>query len=480
MTDRLRNLRERRTVPSIIDIGLEAGKLPPQAPDIEQAVLGQLMLERKTVAQVADMLLPETFYVDTHRRLYEAIQALYGRDDPVDILTVTEECRKRGELDIVGGPFYISQLTNKVNSTANIQYHVMILVQKHMLREAIRISSETMRDAYDETADCFEVLDKIEQGMATCHHYLSHREVENALAAAHDVVEGPKPEFIPFNTPGLERLMCQKGLMHIVGARTGMGKSIESTIEAWGWTHLGRVALFSTEMTRRQIISRILSNESGIPYTRIMAKDLTEHEAAIVAAIHTRDDIVRRLKNLLIDDTTGLTPQQLRAKIDRMLADGPLVAVVIDHLHDMQSGIPRIDQDPSGRPRTAYCATQVNNICRKTNLPFLVMAQLNRASEGRKDKRPIIADLFWSSDIEQKAALIILLYRAGYYTDDPPYEDELELIVAKYRDGAVGTRYARIIPALNRVFSASSVLPTLVTEPPRDHTEPVKEQEEPF
>ncbi|HMW96038.1 MAG TPA: DnaB-like helicase N-terminal domain-containing protein, partial [Flavobacteriales bacterium] len=157
--------RRKRSTNSLIDTSLEAGKLPPQAPELEQAVLGAMMLERNAVNEAIDILQPESFYVDAHKRVFGAIQELFRTDQPIDILTVTQQLKKAGELDIVGGPFYISQLTNKVASSANVQYHARIISQKHILRELIRISADTMRDAYDDTTDVFDLLDKSEQEM---------------------------------------------------------------------------------------------------------------------------------------------------------------------------------------------------------------------------------------------------------------------------------------------------------------------------
>ncbi|MBX2972669.1 MAG: replicative DNA helicase, partial [Flavobacteriales bacterium] len=164
-TDRPRGTAGRRPAASLLETALEAGKLPPQAPELEQAVLGALMLERNAVNEAIDILQPESFYVDAHRRIFAAIQHLFRTDQAIDILTVTQELKKRAELDIVGGAFYISQLTGRVASSANVQFHARIISQKHIMREMIRISAGTIRDAYDESTDVFELLDRTEQEM---------------------------------------------------------------------------------------------------------------------------------------------------------------------------------------------------------------------------------------------------------------------------------------------------------------------------
>ena len=228
--------RKRRTSNSLIDTSLEAGKLPPQAPELEQAVLGAMMLERNAVNEAIDILQPDSFYVEAHKRIFAAIQELFRSDQPIDILTVTQELKKKAELDIVGGPFYISQLTNKVASSANVQYHARIISQKHILRELIRISADTMRDAYDDTTDVFDLLDKSEQDMyaSTSGNLKRNYEpmsdlIQDAIANIENAKnKGDGVSGVPTGFVKLDKMTggWQKSDMVIVAARPGMGKCL--------------------------------------------------------------------------------------------------------------------------------------------------------------------------------------------------------------------------------------------------------------
>jgi len=461
-------------------------RVPPNAPDLEEAVLGQIMLEEKAFSLISDILTGDSFYVPAHREVFLAMVDLNEIGQAPNILTVTQQCKKRGTLEDIGGAYFISQLTNKVSAIANIQHHAMIIAQKHMMREMITYGAQVSEAAYDETNDCFDLLDQYEQGLKKCQSYLVPQSIPTAEDGMEDTVNGVSAKFIQFNTPALDGIMIQNGLIHFIGGRPGMGKSIVSTEEAWGWTQYGRVLMFSPEMTRRQVRARIMSRESGVPYSKILAGKATterpfgmsDDDIAKVAAAHVR--VGHRLKRLFIDDTEAITPRQVEAKINRMLADDDIYAVVLDHLHEMTSGFPKIDQSDSSRGKVAYCITQLTRIAKKTNLPFLVFGQMSRATESSSVKEPTIAQISWAGEIEQKAAMILLLYRPGYYLETPPYEDVMKFIFGKYRDGALAPRYSKIIPALSYLGDPVSSMPTPTRNPIPDPHDRPDEETEPF
>jgi len=234
--DRSRTSAGRRNASSLMETAMEAGKLPPQAPELEQAVLGALMLERNAVNEAIDILQPESFYVDAHRKIFDAILGLFRNDQPIDILTVTEELKKRGDLEMVGGPFYISQLTNKVASSANVQYHARIISQKHILRELIRISAETMHDAYDDSSDVFDLLDKTEQDLyaiTSGNLKRNYEPMSDLIQVAIEQIENAKTKTggvsgVPTGFVQLDKLTAgwQRSDMVIVAARPAMGKCL--------------------------------------------------------------------------------------------------------------------------------------------------------------------------------------------------------------------------------------------------------------
>lgn len=447
----------------------------PQAPEMEQAVLGACMIAVANYRKVADFLTAEMFYNPAHFLIYRAIVDVERMGADPSILSVMQFLRNDGTLKDVGGAHYISTLTNLIASGASVDFHARVVQQKYILRKVILSSDAAMNAAYGDE-DCFDVMEIMEKSLNTCKASLAPNVLETAADEGANCADGVKPAYIRFNSPELcDRVMFQSGLVHVFAGRTGMGKSILSTEEAWGWTNLGRVLMFSPEMTKKQITSRILARESGVPYDRILFGKMDIQEQDNVTQTWHR--IGDRMQRLLIDPTSAVTPDRIRSVIDKQ-QEGGIVAVVIDHLHEMSSGIPKIDNDTMGRAKVAYCITQVNEIAKSRNVPMMVLAQLNREVENRPDRKPRISDLLWAGEIEQKAAVIGLLYRAGYYEEHPPYEDILEIAIAKNRDGGVSVCKAPIIPALSRIGDYRT--PQYAAAPHPDNRIEKKADEVPF
>lgn len=449
----------RRQVSSLMDTAMEAGKLPPQAPELEQAVLGALMLERNAVNEAIDILQPESFYVEAHRKIFDSILGLFRNDQPIDILTVTEELKKRGELDVVGGPFYISQLTNKVASSANVQYHARIISQKHILRELIRISSDTMRDAYEDSADVFDLLDKTEQDLFTVTSGNLKRNYEpmsDLIQGAIEQIENAKTKTggvsgVPTGFVQLDKLTAgwQRSDMVIVAARPAMGKTsfVLSMARNIAVEHKRAVAVFSLEMSSTQLVTRLIASEAGISSEKLRKGDLTDSEFTI---LHQH---IARLTNapIFIDDTPGLNIFELRAKARRLKSQHNVDLIIIDYLQLMTAG-----GDSKGGNREQEISSisrSIKSIAKELDIPIIALSQLSRAVETRGgDKRPMLSDLRESGAIEQDADIVCFLYRPEYYKI---YEDEHgstlgvgEVIVAKHRNGAIDTVRLRFIPEL--------------------------------
>lgn len=450
----------RRPPASLIDTALEAGKLPPQAPELEQAVLGAMMLERNAVNEAIDILRPESFYVDAHKRIFDAIQELFRTDQPIDILTVTQQLKKKGELDVVGGPFYISQLTNKVASSANVQYHARIISQKHILRELIRISAETMRDAYDDTTDVFELLDKSEQEMYAVTSGNLKRNYEPMSDLIQDAIaqiESAKSKTggvsgVPTGFTMLDKLTAgwQRSDMIIVAARPAMGKTafVLSMARNIAVEHKKAVAVFSLEMSSTQLVTRLIASESGIGSEKLRKGELNDAEFTI---LHQH---ISRLTNapIFIDDTPALNIFELRAKCRRLKSQHNVELIIIDYLQLMTAG----GEGKNGGNREqeiSQISRSIKSIAKELDVPIIALSQLSRAVETRGgDKRPMLSDLRESGAIEQDADLVCFLYRPEYYKI---YEDEHgstlgvgEVIVAKHRNGAIDNVRLRFIPDL--------------------------------
>lgn len=440
---------KKRHSPDGLLLNKELGKVPPQATDLEEAVLGALMIEQKAVNEVIDVLTPESFYREAHRKIYRAIYDLFDRAEPIDIMTVTAELRKSGDLDLVGGAYYISYLTNRVASSANIQTHARIISQKHIMRELIRISSETIREAYEESTDVFDLLDKAESELFTVAQGNIRKEwdtlaavmkeaIENIEAAKHNVdgVSG-----VPSGFTGLDRITAgwQNSDMVIIAARPGMGKTafVLSMARNISVDFNMPVAIFSLEMSSVQLVNRLISAETGIPGNKLRRGNLEEHE---FTQLHTR---IKKLSgaSLFIDDTPALSVFELRAKARRMKAKHNISLIIIDYLQLMTAG-----KDKGNREQEiSTISRSIKTVAKELNIPIIALSQLSRAVETRGgDKRPILSDLRESGAIEQDADIVSFIYRPEYYgilqdEEGNSLEGLGQIIIAKHRNGALDT-----------------------------------------
>jgi replicative DNA helicase len=428
----------------------ELGKIPPQANDLEEAVLGALMLERNALNDVIDILKPESFYRDAHQKIFDAIQHLFQKSEPVDILTVTAELRKRGQLDLVGGAYYISFLTNRVASSANIQFHARIIAQKHILRELIRISSDTIREAYEESTDVFELLDRAEQDLFTVAQgniRKDYSEMSDILKIAIENIEKAKKNVdgvsgVPSGFTALDRVTAgwQNSDMVVIAARPGMGKTafVLSMARNIAVDFNIPVAIFSLEMASVQLVNRLISGETGIRGEKIRKGNLEDHE---FTQLHTR---LKKLSKapIYIDDTPSLSIFELRAKARRMKSKHNIAIIIIDYLQLMTAAS---DKGGNREQEISMISRSIKTIAKELNIPIIALSQLSRAVETRGgDKRPMLSDLRESGAIEQDADIVSFLYRPEYYDI---MEDENgnsnanigQVIIAKHRNGALET-----------------------------------------
>ncbi len=428
----------------------ELGKIPPQATDLEEAVLGALMIEQKALNEVIDVLSPESFYREAHRKIFQAIQMLFNIGEPVDIMTVTAELRRTGDLDLVGGAYYISYLTNRVASSANIQTHARIISQKYILRELIRISSETIREAYEESTDVFDLLDKAESDLFTVAQGNIRKEWDTLAAvlkeaidnieAAKDNVDGVSG--VPSGFAALDRITAgwQNSDMVIIAARPGMGKTafVLSMARNIAVDFNMPVAIFSLEMSSVQLVNRLISAETRIPGTKLRRGNLEEHE---FTQLHTR---IKKLSgaSLFIDDTPSLSVFELRAKARRMKQKHNISIIIVDYLQLMTAG----GKEKGNREQEiSSISRSIKTIAKELNIPIIALSQLSRAVETRGgDKKPILSDLRESGAIEQDADIVSFIYRPEYYDI---LQDEAgnsleglgQIIIAKHRNGALDT-----------------------------------------
>ncbi len=443
---------------SSFDLGtMVYGKVPPQAKDLEEAVLGAVMLEKTAFDTVVEILKPECFYVEAHQRIFSSMQSLSNKSQPIDILTVVEELRTREELEMVGGPYYVTKLTNAVVSAANIGAHARIILQKFIQRELIRISGEIIGDAYEDSTDVFDLLDDAESKLfeiTNNHLRKEYSSIDTILVNTIKRIEDLRQRNedvtgVPSGFSGLDRVTYgwQNTDLIILAARPAVGKTAFAlNLARNAVMHSSKptpVALFSLEMSAGQLVQRILSAESEIWLEKIARGKMEEHE---MKQLYARG--IQRLSQapLYIDDTPALNIFELRAKSRRLRNKHNIGLIIIDYLQ-LMSG--------TGENRNANREQEISNISRnlkslakELNVPIIALSQLSRAVEQRGAKEgsriPQLSDLRESGAIEQDADIVMFLYRPEYYDINSNAEGEnirglTEVKIAKNRNGSLET-----------------------------------------
>jgi replicative DNA helicase len=436
------------------DLSESLGKLPPQARDLEEAVLGALMLEKNALNAVVEFLKAEHFYADAHKEIYQAIIDLFKASEPVDMRTVVNQLRKNAKLELVGGAYVIAELTAKVSSAANIEYHARVIIEMAIKRELIHIASQIHHDAYEETTDVFELLDKTEQSVfqiSDSNLRKNYDNMRNLMARAIQELQVLKDHKdgltgVPSGFTSLDRITSgwQKSDLVIIAARPGMGKTafVVSALRNAAVDFKIPVAIFSLEMASVQLVNRMISAEAELEGDKIKKGNLADHEWAQL--VHKTS----RLSSapIFIDDTPALSILELRAKCRRLKAEHNVQLIVIDYLQLMRG-----EQAGNREQEIASISRALKGIAKELNVPVLALSQLSRGVETRGgDKRPQLSDLRESGSIEQDADIVMFLYRPEYYKitvdeEGMPTQGMGEVIVAKHRNGSTGTAKLKFI-----------------------------------
>ncbi len=425
------------------------GRIPPQSLDMEEAVLGALMLEKEALNRIVDILRPEMFYKDSNKVIYEAVIALFQNSEPVDLLTVKNYLSQNAKLDIVGGIFYLTELTARVASAANIEYHARIIAQKYLLRELVRIGDSTVRDAYDETTDVFNLLDKTEQSLFS----LSETNLRRNYMPMSDLVITTlrKLEELRHREGGITGIASgfrtldeytsgfQSSDLIICAARPAMGKTAFTlTLARNAAVKFGHsVAFFSLEMAATQIVQRLLCAEAEIDAQKMRSGQLQPFEWQ---QLNSRIGELSK-SSLFIDDTPALSIMDLRAKARRLKAEKGISMIIIDYLQLMTGNA---SKGGNREQEIAGISRSLKELAKEINVPIIALSQLSRAVETRGgDKRPMLSDLRESGSIEQDADMVMFLYRPEYYglatyDDGSSTRGICEVIISKQRNGPVG------------------------------------------
>lgn len=437
------------------------GRTPPQAPELEEAVLGAMMLEKEAVSIALEILRPESFYIEAHQHICSAIIDLFNKTQPIDLLTVTEKLRAMGSLEAVGGYYYVAELTQRIVSTANVETHARIVSEKHIQRELIRVSTRIIQNAYDDTTDTFDLLDEAEKNLFFITDNLLSKKTEllsellnrtiNELEILKNKGEGLTG--VPSGFTSLDRLTggWQASDLIVIAARPGMGKTAftlsmarNAAIDAGV-----SVAVFSLEMAADQLVKRLISAETEISGDQLRRGNIKDYEWV---QITTK---VERLSEapIYIDDSPAINIFDLRAKCRRLKSQYNIQLIVIDYLQ-LMSGVSTSKNFQSNREQEiSKISRSLKAIAKELRIPVIALSQLNRSVETRSgDKRPQLSDLRESGAIEQDADLVLFIYRPEYYDKVPEDigNDNAEIIVAKHRNGATGTVNLRFVKEFAR------------------------------
>ncbi|MFA5575203.1 MAG: replicative DNA helicase [Brumimicrobium sp.] len=447
--------RGTRTSVSHIDIG----RIPPQALDLEQAVLGAMMIDNTALNIAVEVLgRKEAFYDPKHQVIFEAIKGVYKTSMPVDLLTITEQLRRDGALEVAGGAYYLSSLTNKIASAANAEHHARLVMEKFIQREIITVSNDILRDAYDETKDVFEVLSKAEEGLfniAQNNMKKSYDEMSSVMKEAITEIEKARDNAdgvsgIPTGLTDLDRITSgwQRSDMIVIAARPAMGKTafVLTMARNMAVDYNIPVAIFSLEMSSVQLVKRLISSEAQIDAEHLRKGNIRDDQ---LQQIHTRIGKLSKAP-IYIDDTPGISIFDLRAKCRRMKNKHDIQAVIIDYLQLMTAGTGS-KGGGNREQEISQISRSIKEIAKELNVPVLVLSQLNRSVEVRGgDKKPVLSDLRESGAIEQDADIVAFIHRPEYYEileteDGTPTKGLGNIIIAKHRNGSTGTVQLKFI-----------------------------------
>ncbi len=427
-----------------------SGRVPPQAVDVERYVLGAVLIDPEAVSIATEILPVNAFYLPKHAKIYQALLHLSAKGQPIDIITVAEQLKATKQLDQVGGIPYLNDLTEHVATSANTEYHARIITQKALLRNLIGAMGKRITEAYDPAADAFELLDAAEKDLFS----ISESQVRRSAKFLKDVVQetvahlqtiAERPEGLSGVTSGftdLDKLTggWQDSDLVIIAGRPSMGKTAFALACARNAALASQnpvsCAIFSLEMSARQLTQRLLTSEAEVNAQRARTGKLSQddHHAVVEAAGKLG------LAPIFIDDSDGLGVLELRAKCRRLKSEHAIGLVLVDYLQLMEG---RTNKD-NREQEIANISRSLKGLAKELEIPVIALSQLNRNAEDRKDKRPQLSDLRESGAIEQDADVVAFIYRASYYgieaeKDGQPTKGVAEIIVGKHRNGPTGT-----------------------------------------
>ncbi len=423
---------------------MEIGKIPPHDIEAEQAVLGCMLTDRDSVIGAIEKLKPEDFYREDNKAVYEAMLSLYGRAEPIDIITVKSELVANGKFEQIGGLEYLAVLPEKVPTTTNVEKYINIIEEKSILRNLIKTANDIIAAGYDQTEEVEDIMN------------IAEKKIFDIMQAKNSKGYSPIKDILVETFSELERLYNQKGYITgvetgftdldyktsgfhnsdliIIAARPAMGKSAFAINIA---THAAvnnnvPVAIFNLEMSKEQVANRILCSEAMVDSNKIRTGKIDDNEWIKLANSSGR----LAEAPIYIDDTPGISIMEIRARCRKLKLEKNIGLVVIDYLQLVQgSG----KKNSSREQEISEISRSLKILAKELNIPVIALSQLSRGAEKRDDKRPMLSDLRESGAIEQDADIVMFLYRDDYYNQDSEKKNIAEVILAKHRGGSTGT-----------------------------------------
>ena len=420
-----------------------AGKIPPQNLDAEMSLLGAVLIDEETLADVSEHVKPHDFYDKRHAVTYGAMMRLFEKHRPVDLLTLTDELKRKNELDIVGGSAYLTELTNYVPSAAHAESYAEIVEQKAIRRRLIKASAEISELGFDEEIDTKEILEKAEQELFAVSDQSLKQDLVPMEAILTDSFD--RMEELHRNKGSLRGIRTgyrdldnmtaglQRSDLLILAARPAMGKTTLVTNLAYNIATINKlpVLFFSLEMSKEQLVDRMLADASGVDAWNIRTGNLSDEDFSKLS------DAMGEMAEapIFIDDTPGVSVLEMRTKARRIAHEQPIGLIIIDYLQLMQgSG----KNDGNRVQEVSEISRGLKLIARELNVPVIALSQLSRSVESRTPQIPMLSDLRESGSIEQDADIVMFIYREAYYNPETERENITDLIIAKHRNGPVG------------------------------------------
>ncbi|MFA5848232.1 MAG: replicative DNA helicase [Thermodesulfovibrionales bacterium] len=438
------------------NVNSSTDKLPPQNIEAEQSILGAIMIENDALPKVIEIISREDFYKESHRKIYDAMIELFDKSEPIDLITIAEELKKRNEIDAVGGEAYLSSLASQVPTAANIRYHSKIIREKALLRSLIKSASEIASKVYEENLDADELVDQAERIIFN----ISDKRIKTSFVGLKDLIKGSfetiehlydKKSAITGVASGFTQLDeltsgFQRGDLIVIGGRPSMGKTAFSLDIARqvGVELKEPVAIFSLEMSKEQLALRMLCSEAKVDSNSVRKGFIKKEEWSKLT------NAAGKLTEspIFIDDSSSTTVLEMRAKARRLkLEHKGLSLVIVDYLQLMRG---RGGFERSREQEISEISRSLKALSKELDLPVIALSQLNRGVEQRNDKRPNLSDLRESGAIEQDADVIIFLYRDEFYNKDSNAKGKAEVNVAKQRNGPTRTINLAFFPHYTR------------------------------